>query len=81
MNKRFKFTNANLKSLPANTANNKATELEFSDTECIGLKLRSGRSGSKGFLLRYTLEGRNAIGRFPDIDVNVARKIARQHKV
>ncbi|WP_046030763.1 site-specific integrase [Vibrio vulnificus] len=83
MNKRFKFTNANLKSLPANASNNKTTELEFSDTECIGLKLLSGRSGSKRFLLRYTLEGRKrsiAIGRFPDIDVNVARKIARQHK-
>ncbi|WP_083981930.1 Arm DNA-binding domain-containing protein [Arsukibacterium ikkense] len=48
-----------------------------------GLKLLSGKSGSKRFLLRYILHGRKcsiAIGRFPDIDVSTARKVARHHK-
>ncbi|EJI1280453.1 site-specific integrase [Vibrio vulnificus] len=84
MKKRFKFTNSNLKSLPANTTTTKTTELEFSDTECIGLKLLSGRNGSKRFLFRYTFHGRKrsiAIGRFPDIDVITARKVVRNYKV
>ncbi|PKF50377.1 integrase [Enterovibrio nigricans] len=83
MMKRFKFTNTNLKALPANTAESKTTELEFSDTECSGLKLLSGRSGSKRFLFRYTFKGRKrsiAIGRFPDIDVTQARKIAVKYR-
>lgn len=83
MMKRFKFTNTNLKALPANTAESKTIELEFSDTECSGLKLLSGRSGSKRFLFRYTFKGRKrsiAIGRFPDIDVTQARKIAVKYR-
>ncbi|MDV5170990.1 site-specific integrase [Photobacterium rosenbergii] len=83
MNKRFKFTNATLKALPANSADSRSTELEVSDTEIVGLKCLSGRTGSKRFLLRYTLHGKKrsiAIGRFPDIDVDTARRIARKHK-
>ncbi|MGN2611150.1 Arm DNA-binding domain-containing protein [Aliivibrio fischeri] len=70
-------------SLPANSPAAKATELEFSDTEITSFKCLSGKSGSKRFLLRYTFQARKtsiAIGRFPDIDLATARKIARQHK-
>ena len=83
MKKKFKFTTSLLKSLPANPPDAKATELEFSDTEITGFKYLSGKSGSKRFLLRYTFQGRKtsiSIGRFPDIDLATARKIARQHK-
>lgn len=52
--KKFKFTNANLKSLPTNPAHSSSTELEVSDTEIIG--------------------------RFPDIDINQARKVVRKYK-
>ncbi len=41
--KKFKFTNANLKSLLSNPANSSSTELEVSDTEIIGLKYLSGQ--------------------------------------
>ncbi len=78
--KKFKFTNANLKSLPANSS---STELEVSDTEIIGLKCLSGKTGNKRFLLRYKFNGRKCsitIGRFPDIDINQARKVARKYK-
>ncbi|MFT5718466.1 MAG: integrase, partial [Oleiphilaceae bacterium] len=81
--KKFKFTNANLKSLPSNPANSSSTELEVSDTEIIGLKCLSGKTGNKRFLLRYTFNGRKCsitIGRFPDIDINQARKVARKYK-
>ncbi|CED61903.1 Putative uncharacterized protein [Moritella viscosa] len=81
--KKFKFTNANLKSLPSNSANSSSTELEISDTEIIGLKCLSGKTGNKRFLLRYKFNGRKCsitIGRFPDIDINQARKVARKYK-
>ncbi|XEI15127.1 Arm DNA-binding domain-containing protein [Plesiomonas shigelloides] len=81
MQKSFRFTNAAIKALLANT-NPRSTELEFSDTAVIGLKCLSGRTGSKRFLLRYTFLGAKTsigIGRFPDVDVTTARQIARKH--
>lgn len=83
MEKRFKFTTSALNSIPANPKDSPSTELEFSDTEVVGLKCLSGKTGSKRFLLRYQYNGRKgslAIGRYPDIDLVTARKIARQHK-
>ncbi|NVP03413.1 DUF4102 domain-containing protein [Photobacterium damselae subsp. damselae] len=59
-----------------------STELEFSDTDVTGLKCLSGKTGSKRFLLRYQINGKKtsiAIGRFPDVDLSTARKIARQY--
>ncbi|MFT5675230.1 MAG: integrase [Paraglaciecola sp.] len=84
MKKQFKFTTSLLKSLPQNDINASSTELEFSDTEVIGLKCLSGKTDSKRFLLRYQFNGTKrsiTIGRFPDVDLNCARKIARQYKV
>lgn len=83
MEKRFRFTATNLRALPANPAGSRSTELEFSDTEVVGLKCLSGKTDSKRFLLRYTFLGRKAsiaIGRFPDVDLTTARNIARQYK-
>ncbi len=56
MQKSFRFTNSSIKALPANT-DTRSTELEVSDTEVIGLKCLSGRTGNKRFLLRYTFHG------------------------
>tara|TARA_R110000851_G_scaffold44749_5_gene109929 strand:+ start:2927 stop:3301 length:375 start_codon:yes stop_codon:yes gene_type:complete len=81
--KRFKFTNTNLKALTSNPANSSSTDLEVSDTEIIGLKCLSGKTGNKRFLLRYKFNGRKCsitIGRFPDIEINQARKVARKYK-
>lgn len=83
MQKQFRFTTTNLRALPANPAGAKATELEFSDTDVVGLKCLSGKTDSKRFLLRYTFLGRKAsisIGRFPDVDLASARNIARYYK-
>lgn len=84
MKKKFHFTNAKLKALKPHDANSPSTELELSDdSEITGLKLLVGKSGSKRFLLRYTFQSRKrsiAIGRFGDIDVATARKIARKYK-
>ncbi|QDF68243.1 DUF4102 domain-containing protein [Shewanella sp. SNU WT4] len=81
--KKFKFTTANLKALPRNPSHSSSTELEFSDTEVIGLKCLSGKTDSKRFMLRYSINEQKksiAIGRFPDVDLMSARKIARTHK-
>ncbi|WP_432805476.1 DUF2787 family protein [Escherichia coli] len=45
MQKSFRFTNSSIKALPANT-DTRSTELEVSDTEVIGLKCLSGRTGN-----------------------------------
>ncbi|MCP4324041.1 MAG: hypothetical protein GY787_19715, partial [Alteromonadales bacterium] len=39
--KRFKFTNATLRAIPANSVSAKSADLEVSDTEHAGLKLLS----------------------------------------
>jgi len=79
MNKRFKFTNEKLRSLPANNPDAASTDLEVSDSDISGLKCLSGKTGTKRLLLRYkTQDSRKrsiAIGRFPDIDVTTARKV------
>ena len=55
MQKSFRFTNSSIKALPANT-DTRSTELEVSDTEVIGLKCLSGRTGNKRFLLADSLK-------------------------
>ncbi|MFT6153518.1 MAG: integrase [Bermanella sp.] len=88
MKTKFKFTTANLKSIPPNDKSSASTEKEYSDfsSEAVGvtgLKLLSGKNGSKRFLLRYRFNGRKSsisIGTFPDIDLTTARKVARKHK-
>lgn len=84
MNKKFKLTNAKVATLPACPADAKATGQEYSDTEVIGLKLVSGKTGNKRWMLRYTCQGKKgafSFGRFPEIDVANARRIAKKHKL
>lgn len=82
--KRFRFTNQLIKSLTPNTSDARSTDAEYSDTEISGLKcLVSRREGRKKFLLRYLYHGRKraiAIGHWPEVDVNLARQIAIEHK-
>ncbi|NVJ66202.1 MAG: site-specific integrase [Gammaproteobacteria bacterium] len=84
MQKKFHFTNAKLKSIPPHDKNSPSTELELTDdSDVVGLKVLVGKSGNKRFLLRYTFQGRKrsiAIGRFGDIDVTTARKVAKKYK-
>lgn len=84
MQKKFKFTNTKLKAIKAHDKDSPSTELELSDdSDVSGLKLLVGKSGNKRFLLRYTFKSKKrsiAIGRFGDIDVATARKIAQKHK-
>ena len=83
MKKKFKFTNARIRALSPHDPDSPSTELELTDDcDVTGLKLLIGKSGSKRFLLRYSLQGKRSlsIGKFGEIDVNLARKIARKYK-
>jgi hypothetical protein len=83
MNKRFKFTLSALRALPVNPSDSSSTELEFSDTEVVGLKCSSGKTDSKRFLLRYKIKGRKfsiSIGQFSDVYLTSARQVARKYK-
>lgn len=80
MQKSFRFINTTIKVLSINTDTH-STELEFSDTKVTGLKCLSARTGNKSFLLLYTFHGIQksiSIGKFPDIDVAIARQAARR---
>ncbi len=60
MKTKFKFTTTNIKSNPANDKTSESTEKEYFNIEITGLKLLSGKNGSKHFLLRYRLQGKKA---------------------
>jgi len=84
MKTKFKFTTANLKSIPAKDKSSASTEKECSDIELTGLKLLSGKNGSKRFLLHYRFQSRKssiAIGSFPDIGVGGGVKPLVKNKV
>ena len=82
MEKRFRFTNDKIHALPPNPPDARGTDMEFSDSEVMGLKCLVGKSGNKRWLLRYrSPSGKRrsiALGRFPDMDVALVRKVARK---
>ena len=84
LSKRFKFTDKSIRALPNNLTHSNSTDLEYSDTQVIGLKCLVGKTGNKRFLFRYTLNSRKqsiGLGSINDINVSTARKIAQKHRV
>ena len=88
MDKKIKFTDARIRALPCNPATSGSTDLEVSDisndgNSVAGLKCLVGKTGNKRFLFRYVIDSRKrsiALGRFPDINVVIARKAARHYR-
>lgn len=84
MNKKFKFTDKLIKALKTPPRESPSTELEVTDTQTIGLKCLVGKTGNKRFLFRYTFNQRKqsmGLGRFGDINVADARKLAQKHRM
>ncbi|ALO36146.1 hypothetical protein CMT41_16465 [Colwellia sp. MT41] len=84
MLKRFKFTDKVIKALPNNPSNSASTDVEYCDTQVIGLKCLVGKTGNKRFLFRYTFNGRKqsiGLGSITDINVSTARKISQKYRV
>ena len=79
MSQKINFTHAKLKSLEV--PKDKRFE-HYMDTKKIGLELRISGTGVKTFFLRkrFGQKTRFTIGRFTDLTVDIARKIAMEYK-
>jgi hypothetical protein len=76
---RFRFTDKRVRALPANPADARAREREYSDTELTGLRALVSKNGRKFFYLRLQRGGRKItkrLGEFGVIGVADARRMA-----
>ena len=79
----FRFTQKTLAALPPNPKSSKSSDFEVSDVQVPGLKLLVGKSGTKKFLLRYSINQRKcsiALGTFGVMNVDEARALANRYK-
>lgn len=81
--RKFPFTKKAIEALPAHAPESPSREMEYSDSECIGLKLRVSKNGRRFFQHRYSFLGRKrclALGEFPYVSVPDARQRVGEHK-
>ncbi len=81
--RRFAFTKKAVEALPAHDPSSPSREMEYADTECVGLHLRVSKNGRRFFQHRYRFLGRKAclsVGEFPAVSVQEARSIVAEHK-
>ncbi|MDG5469664.1 tyrosine-type recombinase/integrase [Deltaproteobacteria bacterium IMCC39524] len=81
--KRFPFTKRAIEAISPHDPDSKSREAEYSDAECIGLKLRVSKGGRKFFQHRYRYMGRKkclTIGEFPHVTIQDARQRVSEHK-
>lgn len=74
---RFPFTKRALEALPPHDPDSPSREAEYSDVECVGLKLRVSKNGRRFFQHRYRHLGRKrcmSLGEFPHVSLQDARK-------
>jgi integrase len=83
MSKRFPFTKRNIDTIPSHDPDSPSREAEYSDAECIGLKLRVSKNGRRFFQHRYRFLGRKkcmALGEYPHVSVQDAHSRVSEHK-
>lgn len=83
MSKRFPFTKRAIEALEPHDPDSPSRESEYSDSECIGLKLRVSKGGRKFFQHRYRYMDRKkclTIGEFPYVSIQDARQRVHEHK-
>lgn len=81
--KRFPFTKRSIDAIPPHDPGSPSREAEYSDSECIGLKLRVSKGGRKFFQHRYRYLGRKkclSLGEFPHVSIQDARQRVSEHK-
>jgi len=84
MKNKINFTDKSIKSLKTPPRDSPSTEFEATDSKTVGLKCLVGKTGNKRFLFRYTFNQRKqsiGLGRFGDINVVDARKLAHKHRM
>lgn len=84
--RKFPFTKRAIEALPAHDPNSPSREVEYSDAECIGLRLRVSKNGRKFFQFRYNFNGRKFcinIGEHSNSGISVqdARQIVGEYKL
>lgn len=81
--RKFPFTKKAIEALPAHDPDSPSREMEYSDSDCIGLKLRVSKNGRRFFQHRYIFFGRKrclSLGEFPHVTVQDARKRVSANK-
>lgn len=81
--KRFQFTKSSIDALPPHDPASPSSDAEYSDSACVGLRLRVSKSGRKFFQHRYTYLGRKmclSLGEFPAVTLQDARQRVAEHK-
>lgn len=81
--RKFPFTKRVIESLPPHDPESRSHGTEYSDAECIGLRLIVGPTGRKHFLHRYTYMGRArsmALGEWPAVSHQDARQRVNENK-
>ncbi len=83
ISRRFQFTTKNIKALPAHDRDSPSTDMEYTDSEVIGLRLFVSKTGRKSFHLRYWFNGRKRVIKIADFDclpLPEVRSIARNYR-
>lgn len=83
MSKRFPFTKRAIEALPAHDPESPSREAEYSDAECIGLRLRVSKNGRRFFQHHYRICGRKkcmSLGEFPHVTIQDARSRVSEYK-
>ncbi len=83
MARKFRFTQRDLESLPAHDPASASHQMEYCDSDIVGLRLFVGHTGRRFFYLRYRLNGRKRscrIGEFPSVSLKEARTRAHELK-
>ena len=81
--RRFRFTQSALDALPPHDPASPSREMEYCDTEVVGLRLLVSKTGRKFFDLRYRVSGRRRVmrlGEYPSVDLRSARQRANAAK-
>ena len=83
IDRRFRFSHAALEALPPHDPDSPSREMEYSDTEVVGLRLLVSKTGRRFFYFRYRFRGRKRalrIGEFPSVSVKDARQKCHEAK-
>lgn len=81
--RRFRFSHAALEALPPHDADSPSREMEYSDTEVVGLRVLVSKTGRRFFYFRYRFRGRKRalrIGEFPGVALKDARQRCHEAK-
>lgn len=79
----IRFSKKIIENFPAHDPASPSREMEYSDSECIGLKLRVSKNGRRFFQFRYTYLSRKKclkIGEYPHVSLNEARSKINEWK-